>query len=118
MRALDALRRAAAISGTAELRREVFAALALPDLRSEQELPFGADTHFPVLDPSFERVATGRGRVPVEIRAVADNRLLATLTASGNLPAYHREWSANGRYLAVKRDYPTAAAMRIGKCGR
>ncbi|HKX63032.1 MAG TPA: serine/threonine-protein kinase, partial [Verrucomicrobiae bacterium] len=40
VRALAAIRRAAAISNTVELRREVFAALALGDLEFERQLPF------------------------------------------------------------------------------
>ncbi|HKQ37648.1 MAG TPA: WD40 repeat domain-containing serine/threonine protein kinase [Verrucomicrobiae bacterium] len=106
VRALDALRRAAAISNSVEVRREVIVALALPDLRFERELSFGADATYAYLDPSFERLALGRGREPVEIRAVSDNRLLATLPASTNLPTYGKLWSADGRFLAVKRDYP------------
>jgi len=103
VRALDAIRRAAAISNSAELRREVLVALALPDLRFERELLF-ADANIAFLDPSFERLAVSRRREPVEIRAVSDNRLLATLPASTNLPAFYKEWSADGRFLAVKRD--------------
>ena len=105
VRALDALRRAAAISNTVELRREVFAALALPDLRFERELPYGAAFTLRSLDPAFERIALCRGKGPVEIRSTADLRLLATLPASTNLPAYNNaQWSADGTYLAVKRD--------------
>ena len=108
VRALDAIQRAAAISHSAELRRVVFAALALPDLRFERELPYGQDIALP-LDPSFERIAlcSTRARTgPVEIRSTSDLRLLATLAASTNLPVYVAEWSADARYLAVKRDYP------------
>ncbi len=107
-RALDAIQRAAAISNSAELRREVFAALALPDLRFERELPYGQDIALS-LDPSFERIAlcSTRARTgPVEIRSTSDLRLLATLAASTNLPVYVAEWSADARHLAVKRDYP------------
>ena len=105
VRALDALRRAAAISNTVELRREVFAALALPDLRLERVLPYGAAFTLRSLDPAFERIAVGRGKGPVEIRSTADRRLLTTLPASTNLPAYNNaRWSADGTYLAVKRD--------------
>jgi serine/threonine protein kinase len=43
VRTLDALRRAAAISNTVELRREAFAAFALPDLRFERELLTGSE---------------------------------------------------------------------------
>ena len=106
VRALDAIRHAAAISNSAELRREVFAALALPDLRFERELPYGEEFTMRNIDPTFGRIAVGRGRGPVEIRSVSDGRLLASLAASTNLPAYVAEWSPDGRYLAVKRDYP------------
>jgi hypothetical protein len=112
VRALDAIKRAAAISNAAELHREVFAALALPDLRFERELSFGADANFAQLDPSFERFAVSRGKGPVEIRAVSDNRLLVSLPASTNLPSFHREWSADGRFLALRRD--TDAGGRHG----
>jgi len=102
VRALDALRRAAAISNTAELRREVFAALALSDLRFEREIALGVRAQ---LDPSFDRLVLCREKEPAEIRAVSDGRLLASLPASTNLPSFVREWSADGRFLAVKRDY-------------
>ncbi|HYT61318.1 MAG TPA: serine/threonine-protein kinase [Haliangiales bacterium] len=105
VRALDALRRAAAISNAVELRREVVAALALPDLRFERELLAGSDFTLILLDPSFERMALCRGRGPVEIRSVSDHRLLISLPASTNLMAYLGKWSANGHFLAIKRDY-------------
>jgi len=106
VRALDAIQRAAAISNSVELRREVFSALALPDLRFERELPYGEEFTMRTMDPAFRRIALARGRSPVEIRSVPNGRLLATLPASTNLPAYVGEWSADGRFLAVKRDYP------------
>ena len=101
VRALDALRRAGAITNTPELRREVLAALALPDLSFERTLTFARRNMQPQLNPAFERVAlsTGPG-------AIAEGRLLATLPPSTNLPVYVKEWSADGRFLAVKRDYP------------
>jgi len=104
--ALDAIRRAAAISNTIELRREVFAALALPDLRSERGLTLETNVTLLELDPSFERLALCKGNGPVEIRAVSDNRLLTALPASTNLLAYAGLWSSDGRFLAVKRDWP------------
>lgn len=104
VRALEALRRAGAISNTVELRREVFAALALPDLRFERELPYGEEFTVRVLDPAFERIALGRRRGPIEIRSVPGDQLLATLPASTNFPAHYAMWSADGRHLAVKRD--------------
>src|SRR5262249_1340189 len=84
---LDALKRANAISNSLELRREAFAALALPDLRFERAMTIPANQTMSELDANFERIAICRGKGPVEIRSVADNRLLASLPAHTNLPA-------------------------------
>jgi len=105
-RALEALRRAGAISNRVELRQEVFAALTLPDLRFERDLAIGPNVTGVQCDPAFQRVAISRGTAAVEIRAVADGALLVALPASTNLPTYVLLWSADGRYLAVKRDRP------------
>lgn len=105
IRALEAVRRAAAIRNTPELRREALAALALPDLRLERELPFGSRYTARQLDPTFERIAVCEGRGPVEIRAVGDHRSRVTLPASTNLMCYNVSWSPDGRFLVVKRDY-------------
>ncbi len=107
VRTLDAVRRAAAISNTVELRREAMAALGLPDLRFEREVKVHPDTSLLQLDPAFGRIALCRQRGPVEIRSVANDHLLATLPASTNLPCYGALWSADGRFLAVNRDYDT-----------
>lgn len=106
VRALEALRLAATISNRVELRREVFAALALPDLRFERELAIGPNVTQAQCDPAFERVALCRGTAPVEIRSLADGALIASLPASVGLPSYVALWSPNGRYLALKRDRP------------
>ncbi|HKQ39336.1 MAG TPA: serine/threonine-protein kinase, partial [Verrucomicrobiae bacterium] len=110
VRALDAIRRAAAISNSAELRREAIAALALPDLRFEQELPMSPDVTLVSIDPEFSRMAVGRGRGPVEIRDLRHDHLLATLANSANLHAHVATWSADGQFIAVKRDYDSAGA--------
>jgi WD40 repeat protein len=104
VQALDALRRAAAISNSVELRREAMTALTLPDWRFEREMSFESDTTVPFADPSFARIAVNRGRGPVEIRSLSDSQLLATLPASTNLPGFLKHWSADGRFLAVNRD--------------
>jgi len=106
VRALEALRLAASISNRVELRREVFAALALPDLRFEREVAIGPNVTRAQCDPNFERVAICRGTAPVEICSLADGALIASLPASVGLPSYVALWSPNGRYLAVKRDHP------------
>jgi WD40 repeat protein len=103
-RALEAIRRAAAISNTAELRGAAMAALALPDLRLERDLPNTDWSTLIQLDPAFERIALCRRDGPVEIRAVSNGRLLFELPASSKLSAFLGWWSADGRFLAVKRD--------------
>lgn len=103
--ALAAVRRAASITNSPELRREAIGALALPDLRFDQDVKIQSETSLMQLDPAFERIAVCRQRGPVEIRSVADDRLLATLPASTNLVCYSALWSGDGRYLAVNRDY-------------
>ena len=103
-RALDTLRLAAAISKRAELRREVFAALALPDLRFDQELDIGTRVTLALCDPAFERMAICRGSGPTEIRSLKSAALIASLPASSNRWAYGGMWSADGRFLAIKRD--------------
>ena len=106
VRALDAIRRAAAISNAAELRREAFAAFAQPDLRFEREWHAGTNVTFMSLDPNFERVAVGRGKGAIEIRSLRDNQLVATLPpGSTNRMSHVGTWSADGRFLAVKRDH-------------
>ncbi|HKX60675.1 MAG TPA: serine/threonine-protein kinase [Verrucomicrobiae bacterium] len=112
VRALDAVRRAGAISNSAALRGVAISALGLPDLRFERELPIGPGVMLPALDPAFERIALPRLSNSVEIRSVADEHLLATLPASTNLPAYTVLWSPDGRFLAVNRDYDSTSRLR------
>jgi len=111
--ALDVLRRAAAISNSVELRREVFAALSLPDLRFERELSLATNVTAVELDPAFERLAISQGKGPVEIRAVTDNRLLASLPASTNLMAYESFWSPDGRFVSVRRDWDGSGSRAV-----
>jgi WD40 repeat protein len=104
--ALDALSRAAAISNNVELRREAFAALALPDLRFERDVAIGQNVTQASCDPAFERIAFCRGPRDVEIRSLDSGRLLVSLSASTNLPSYGVMWSDDGGHLMVKRDHP------------
>jgi WD40 repeat protein len=103
--ALDAVRRAAAISNSVELRREAFAALGLPDLRFEREVPTGPQYTFVEIDPKFELVARCAVTGVVEIVSVADLRIVATLP-DGKWGMYNGAWSSDGRFLATTRTRP------------
>jgi WD40 repeat protein len=111
VRALDAIARAAQITNTLELRREAFAALALPDLRFERQIAADSDWTATSLDPQFERMAIARGDV-VEIRSVPDRRLLGTLPASTPHGATFAKWSRDGRFLGVCRPRPHPLVIR------
>ncbi|MBX3732220.1 MAG: protein kinase [Verrucomicrobiae bacterium] len=107
---LDALRRAAAISNSVELRPIALAALALPDLRPGRQLPFDSRVTGRQLDPDFLRFAICRDRGPVEIHAVEGGHLTASLPAAEALTADLMLWSPDGGYLAVKRDRDAGGA--------
>jgi WD40 repeat protein/predicted Ser/Thr protein kinase len=101
VRTLEVVRRAAAIAKTPELRREAFAALALPDLRFERELPISPELTFVSLDPQFEKMAIGRGENPIETVFAQSGASHATFKPA--IPGGIRfgKWSSDGRYLAV-----------------
>jgi WD40 repeat protein len=107
-RAFDALQRAAGATNAAALRRVAFAALALPDLRLEREIAFDRTVTMLQPDPVFERIAVCRGRGPVTICSLPDLEVVATLPACTNRDAYVGEWSADRRFLAVKRQHDDA----------
>ncbi len=103
-RAFDAVRRAASITNTAELRGIALAAMLLPDLHYQRELKTGPGITVAWLDPQFRRLALCRGRDAVEICSATDEKREMQLPASTNLPAYAAAWSPQGTHLAVKRD--------------
>jgi WD40 repeat protein len=102
---LKAVRSAAAISNSPELRREAFGALALPDLMLAREVVFQPDQIASIVDPTFQRYATSRGVGAVELRSIDNRRLLASLEGSTNQEAHLLTWSPDGRFLGFKRDY-------------
>jgi WD40 repeat protein len=104
LQTLEAIRRAAGISNSLDLRLEAIAAVALPDLRFERELSTGRECTLKLLDPAFATVALCSGIGPVELRDTSNWLLIASFPASTNLPAYAGWWSPDRRYLAIKRD--------------
>jgi hypothetical protein len=112
---LQAVRSAAKISNSPELRREAFGALALPDLQLVRELVFRPGEVASVLDPALERFATSRGVGPVILRSIADDRVLASLEGSTNHEAHLMTWSPDGRFLAFKRFAPISRSGTRGE---
>ncbi len=110
VRALEAVRKAAGIRNSAELRGIAWGALALPDLRFERELSMGPDVIPVAIDPDFERIALCREPGPVEIRSTIDQRLLARLPPGRGGGSIVGTWSSTGRFLAVRRENPGSDA--------
>ena len=109
-RALQAIRgAAAATNNAAELRRVAFAALSLPDLHRERELALPSMPTLARVDPKFERIALSRPGAPVTICCLADLHVLATLPGATTNTATVALWSADGKFLAVKRQEPDDA---------
>lgn len=104
-RTLDAVRQAASIRNTPELRREAFAALALPDFAVERELPLGDGAGEIAVDNGFSRLAVARGNGPVEVTSLPSPERRWMLEPSTNLGAHVLRFSNAGRYLAFKRDH-------------
>lgn len=102
-KALDALRDAAALTNTADLRGEIFSALALPDMRPTRQLSIPSDITVLELDPTFARVAIARGAGPVEIRSAKDFTLEQFLPTTNRAIVLQLAWHSNGRFLAVHR---------------
>lgn len=101
VRALDAIRKAAAITNTPQLRREAMAALALADLRFERELPHGSEFVGVAIDPAFHRVARCGQVGPISIRSALDNRLQVTIPAYTGSYMGLGQWCSDGRFIAA-----------------
>ncbi len=110
--ALEALQQAVAISNSTSLRGIALAALGLPDLSFEREVPIESDDTAVRCDPAFQRLALARGTGPIEIRSLADGQLLARLPASTKRPATGVLWNSDGRRCSVNRDWDAAGRAK------
>jgi serine/threonine protein kinase/WD40 repeat protein len=106
-KSLEALTEAARIRPTRELRNEAVACLALADVRVEREWDADLETDRLTLstgvafDPSLEHYAYTSADGTVCVRAVADDRLVASL-AGPRGPADFLRFSPDGHYLAAR----------------
>lgn len=111
LQSLDALRRAAEITNAAELRREAMAALGQVDLRPGRLLGLPRDLTLVALSPDQRRVAIAAGTNAVEIVSADDGSPAQRLPSSSSQPAIEGRWSADGRYLAVRRRRATRDSL-------
>ncbi|MBL9166234.1 MAG: protein kinase [Verrucomicrobiales bacterium] len=114
VQALQAVRSAAGISNSVELRREALAALALPDLRFDREIALSPSCTFAVLDPGFLRFAAGDGTNAIEIRSAADLHLTSAFPLRGGQTVLSARWSQDGRFLGVRLKPPgSSSSFRV-----
>ena len=108
---LKALREAAAlrsdstnISFARRLRREAIASLALNDavIRLAADLPAETDATYLSLDATGDIIARGSYRGPVRLLRRNDGHELLRLDLGGRSLQHLIEFSANGRYLAIR----------------
>jgi len=106
---LEALRKAAAIKPSLELRNEAIACLALADLRITRELIDVRDGRAgAVFDHEYQRYARPNTNGSMSIYRMADGRELMRLKGGEN-PFYESAFTADGRHFAArfgKRPYP------------
>lgn len=116
--ALEAIRQAAAITNTAELRGAAMVALSLPDLRKISEMPQPPGATLAYLAPDFQRIAFFFGRKDGELRS-RDSKILATLKAGARGVVSDAEWSQDGTHLWVRRNLdavPETTSLEIWNC--
>ncbi len=96
---LEAVRTAARIRSSPEVREQAIAALALVDLQDvDQWRPMPPDTVRVAVDDSGELYATAPSRQSIIVRRVSDNHEVFSVTNSPFVdPSY--KFSPNGRYL-------------------
>jgi WD40 repeat protein len=99
---LEALRKAAEIRPSIELRNEVIACLAFPDLRLAKEWegdPKG--TTMIGFDQDFERYARSDPQGNISVRRVSDDVELMKLPGFGSVCEWILRFSPDGKYLAA-----------------
>jgi serine/threonine protein kinase/WD40 repeat protein len=128
VKALEAVRAAAAIRPAPELREEAIAAMALADLEDTGAwLPRPADTPGVSVDAAFELVAFGRSDGVVELRRFGDGTLIKTFTNGlgpafvclSDAPGYlftedgirHRLWNVDSGRLVL--DLPKSSGLPL-----
>ncbi len=115
-RSLEALREAARIRSSLELRDLAISALALTDIRLAKDWPgYPEGAYFVVFDPRLERYARCDLKGNISIRRVADDQELIALPGPGSGGGLLR-FSPDGEYLAAS--YPYARLLQVWDLSR
>ena len=118
-RALDSLRRAAAIAPSRELRDEAIAVLALPESRLEETLPLDPGIRSYEMDWNLRNCALGQTDGDVVIRRLVDGSEVRRLRpADGPVPAEQgapllMEFSRDGALLSVRYEHGAFAVWEV-----
>jgi predicted Ser/Thr protein kinase len=97
---LEAIRRAAEIRPSVQLRSEAIAALGVPDVGKLREVPFsGVDVLNICLDTALERYACRTNGREISVRRVADDVEVARLDGGGPAITWLGSFSPDGRHL-------------------
>ena len=111
---LEAVRQAAAIRPSIELRGEAASALALPDFRVAREWegsPPG--TSLLAMDARGERYARGAGDGSISVRRIADDRELWAFPGRGGSVDWVLRFSPDGRFLVATDYLPEQRHLRV-----
>jgi len=103
---LDAIRQAAAIRPSPELRNEAIACLALPDIRVQSwvEVENRAEILGFAIDEAFERYACAHQDASISLHRLRDHVELMRLPARGRAEGGHLLFSHRGRFLSRRTD--------------
>lgn len=98
---LEAIRSAAAMRPSIQLRNEAIACLTLADLRLVQP-GFAATKLKTGVDPDFKHYAVAQTDGTVQVRSIADDRLICELPSQTNAVVSIHYFSPDGRFLPVR----------------
>ncbi|HKX61936.1 MAG TPA: ATP-binding protein [Verrucomicrobiae bacterium] len=97
---LEAIRLAAALQPSLELRNEAVACLALADLRLTHP-PFATNVSKLSVDHKMERYALADAHENILVRSITNDQLLQQLPGLNSAVVFIHHFSPNGRYLPV-----------------
>jgi WD40 repeat protein len=99
---LEAIRQAAVIRPSLELRNEAVACLALPDVRVQRWVENRTELFGYALDEAFERYACAYQDASISLRRLRDRSEIMRFPARGRVEHSHLLFSHQGRFLSQR----------------